>query len=293
MILGKSIKILLLLVLILIVIVYYRHITSKIQGHITIVATARNIESYLENTRKKLEMVSSQFTSSNIIIYENDSTDKTRDILQQWHNEGFIRLISERNIDLKTPREKNAPSGITMTHPLKRHIRTKILAMGRNKLHREAMKNRFDYLMVIDLDNVIEGLTKESLLSCFRLKEDWGMVGANQTGNYYDLWALRTNKDDDWLPFDCWECMDKEYPNHIRQPFRDASKCLKTRHIPASSRPINVQSCFGGTAIYKRKYLDLKNCYYDGRNTCEHVSFNLGVIRNGGKVYINPSFINH
>ena len=31
----------------------------------------------------------------------------------------------------------------------------------------------------------------------------------------------------------------------------------------------------------------------DKLEDCEHISFNQGVINNGGKIYINPKFINH
>ena len=237
---------------------------------IIIVGCARNIESHLSNTKQKLEMIKSLFKSSQIIIYENDSSDKTLELLTIWKNKNFIQLITEKNVP---------------------GIRTERLAYARNLLYKEAMKHNFDLLIVVDLDNVINDLSESSIISCFNLEEDWAMVGANQTVHYYDIFALRTY--DDWVPFDFLKCI------HIDR--KTQKYCLDDTYktISKDEKPIQVISCFGGTAIYKRKYLN--NCDYgkgfqmngDSKmEFCEHVSFNQCIINNGGKIYINPKFIN-
>jgi hypothetical protein len=240
---------------------------------IVIVGCARDIESHLANTKKKLEMIKSLFRSSKIIIYENDSKDKTLELLTAWKNEHFIELITEKNVP---------------------GIRTERLAYARNVLYKEAMKTNFDLLIVIDLDDVISDLTLESMMSCFNkeLIEDWAMIGANQTSKYYDMFALKTY--DDWMNIDLMKC---RHIDKLPENF-----CLTDRYkiIQPNEKPIQVLSCFGGTAIYKRKYLD--NCDYgkgfqmNGDTKiefCEHVDFNQCVINNGGKIFINPKFINH
>lgn len=240
---------------------------------IAIVGCARDIEKHLPNVKEKLEMIKTLFRSSKIIIYENDSSDKTLEILSTWNNENFIKLITEKNV---------------------KGIRTERLAYARNLLYKEAMKHNFDLLIVIDLDNVINDLSKESIMSCFNkeIVEDWAMLGANQTVNYYDMFALRTF--DNWMDIDLMKCrhIDK-LPEHF---------CLTDRYknIQKNNKLLEVKSCFGGTAIYKRQYLS--NCNYgkgfqmkgdEKIEFCEHVDFNEGVIKNGGKIYINPKFINH
>jgi hypothetical protein len=238
--------------------------------NIIIVSCARNIDKYLNKSLTKINMIKSLFKSSKVFIYENDSTDKTLEILKDWENNNIIKLFTEKNVLGK---------------------RTERLAHGRNILYNEAMKNDFDLLIVMDLDNVIELLSEEGILSCFDIKEDWAMIGANQLGNYYDLWALRTY--DDWMPFDCWECVN------INKKSEYYCFSSRLKNIPINNNPIKVKSCFGGIAIYKRKYLN--NCSYGNGlqgdinkyEICEHVQFNEYIIRNGGNIYINPKLISY
>lgn len=241
--------------------------TDKLPYNVVIVGCARNIDKYLDNTKNKLLMLKSLFAQTRIIFYENDSTDETLNILQKWKEENFIELITEKDV---------------------KGTRTERIAHGRNILYNEAMKNDFDLYIVIDLDDVINDLSEDGIKSCFEMKEDWGMLGANQKDKYYDLWALRTY--DNWMPFDCYaDCFKTE---------SDEEFCVNSRfrNIPQNSDPINVKSCFGGVGIYKKKYIH--NCSYgSGLNSnnlpmCEHVSFNEGVLNNGGKIYINPKLIN-
>ncbi len=236
---------------------------------IILVGCARDIGKYLYNTLNKINMIKKMFKSTKVFIYENDSTDNTLDILKDWENKNIIKLITEKNVP---------------------GLRTERLAHGRNMLYKEAMKNYFDLLIVMDLDDVIELLSEEGILSCFDMKEKWDMVGGNQLGNYYDVWALRTY--DDWMNFDWEEC------HYIKK--KSINYCLSSRmkNIPINSEPIKVKSCFGGFAIYKRKYLD--NCSYgnglqgndDNKyQICEHVTFNEYFVKNGGTIYINPKLI--
>lgn len=237
---------------------------DKVENSAVIVGTARDIEKFLKNTIKKLEMISEIFQKYQIIIYENDSKDNTLNILNNWKNNNKnIEIISEKNV-----------SG----------LRTQRLAYGRNILLKKALKLNYDYLIVIDLDDVNQNLTKDSILSSLNNKNEWAVMCANQK-KYYDLYALRTY--DDWLPFDCWDCMKIK---------SDREFCINSRNknLP-KDRLINVKSCFGGLAIYKMKYIN-KCVYYGGEGdteVCEHVSFN-ECINNyyNGKIYINTNMIN-
>lgn len=64
-------------------------VTNIITSTVTIVGTARNIE-----------MIANLFIRSNIIIYENNSSDNTLEILNKWSDESplNVEIISEKNI---------------------------------------------------------------------------------------------------------------------------------------------------------------------------------------------------
>ena len=74
-------------------------------------------------------------------------------------------------------------------------------------------------------------------------------------------------------------------------------KALKSRsfRFPKSLKPFEVDSAFGGLAIYKRDALN--NVRYIGINdngseVCEHVALNKQIKEKGCKIYINPKLIN-
>jgi len=65
--------------------------------------------------------------------------------------------------------------------------------------------------------------------------------------------------------------------------------------IPREFGLIPVRSAFGGFGVYQTVYLN--GCYYEAfdqktKQKCEHVSFHDCIIRNGGKIFINPKFQN-
>jgi len=239
---------------------------------VTILGTARNIEKFLPTTFKKIKMIRDCFKSSNVIIFENDSDDKTLEMLQNWaNNDSTIDIITEKGV---------------------KGLRTQRLAYGRNKLLQKSLQLNTDYIVILDLDDVNDTLTRDAFLSSFAYPDndgnyDWAVMTANQSKLYYDLWALRTV--DDWMPFDCWgDCVHKQN--------KGVKWCVDDRfkHIEEHDKPILVKSAFGGLGIYKTKYL--QNCTYDGGKDnyelCEHVKLHEDIMRNGGKIYINPKMIN-
>ena len=121
---------------------------------------------------------------------------------------------------------------------------------------------------------------------------DWDVVTANQRGRYYDIWALRHPL---WCPSDCWEeagfyqslGMDRK-----RARFYAVDRKMHT--IPETAAPIEVESAFGGTAIYKAQAYRAGTYkgICDGKGLCEHVPFHEAIRQAGGKIYLNPGFVN-
>lgn len=243
-------------------------IDNIIDNSVVIVGCARNIETFLDKTIEVIKSIRSCFRDSRVIIYENDSNDKTLEKLQSW-------ALYDDKIDIIT--EKNVPG-----------LRTQRLSHGRNIVMNKALKYDSELIIVMDLDIINHDLTKDIFLSSFKnfAVNDWAGMFANQTEKYYDLYALRTK--DNWMPFDFYDCL-KEKSN-------DWDYCLHSRFkkILPTDAPIDVVSAFGGLGIYKTQFI--KNAkYYGGINDkeeCEHVSFNKDIIKNGGKLYINPLMLN-
>jgi len=234
---------------------------------VAIVGCARDVAKFLPKMREVISRVRSLFGRSRVCIYENDSRDSTLSILQSWEKSGFSHVISERK----------TPGG-----------RTGRLAHGRNILMRWALRAEDSppsYVIVMDLDNVNTKLKKEAVKRCFTVTGNWGMLGANQTRRYYDLWALRTF--DDWMPFDCWACAHAK--GKQAQHYCVGSRF---RSIAPTSPIIEVVSCFGGFALYKSEYmLGPHHPLYVGVG-CEHVSFNRAIRLNGGAIAIAPFLLN-
>jgi glycosyltransferase involved in cell wall biosynthesis len=174
--------------------------------------------------------------------------------------------------------------------------RTDRISFCRN-YYAEQIKNNplfseVDYVVVADLDGLNSKLTKEAFESSW-LRHDWDVCAANQAGPYYDIWALRHKE---WCPDDCWA--QYKFLNTYRLDFEKnlwTSVYSKMITIPKETEWIEVDSAFGGFAIYKKKMFD--ECRYvgiteAGEEFCEHVYFHRSLKEKGAKLFINPQLIN-
>jgi hypothetical protein len=152
--------------------------------------------------------------------------------------------------------------------------------------------NNYDYTVVADLDGVNKLLTKDGVATCWE-RTDWDACTANQLGPYYDVYALRANG---WVERDCWNEARSLYASGLN-PVKSWIKAIrsKQRVIQESSDWIEVKSAFGGLAIYKQESF-IKGNYStfteDEDFVSEHVPFNLNIVEDGSKLYINPALIN-
>ena len=213
------------------------------------------------------------------LVIESDSSDKTIDTLRDLEKEipGF-RFISLGPLAQQMP------------------IRTQRIAHCRNAYLDELKSNPLyadiDYVVIADLDGVNNLVSSDGFASCW-LRSDWGVCTANQRGPYYDIWALRHHL---WSPNDCW----RQYHFLLamkanREAALWASMYTKMITIAESNDWIEVDSAFGGLAIYRRHALD--DVFYSGLDetggqVCEHVSLNSQIRSRGYRIFINPRLIN-
>jgi FkbM family methyltransferase len=242
---------------------------------------ARNCAQYLPGVLRNLELLAREFGETFTIIVENDSTDSTKSILKSWTEGRRARLIEMDGLAERVPNI------------------TERLAVARNRYLqeiRESSLKDFDYLVMLDMDYPnsqmisMQGFSK----AIGMLENDEGIAGvfANQVPLYYDVWALRHET---LSPDDCWTRVesDKALLGHDEA----VRKHVYARQIfiHPEGDPIEVDSAFGGLAIYRMS--DALNGTYaglsqDGVEICEHVDFNLGIRRTGKRLYILSAMLN-
>ena len=243
-----------------------------------IVGVIRDGEKFIYHSFKVLEESFSAFSQIQWLIIESDSDDRTVMLLEQLAEKvDIFRFISAGFLRNKIPQ------------------RTARIAYCRNIYVNEILRNpiysNVDYVAVVDLDGVNNELTDQAVKSCWS-RTDWDVCTANQKLAYYDVWALRHPV---WCPNDCWE--QYSFMSQYINPSFSRVSCVisKMIEIPENSAWIEVDSAFGGLAIYKRgaffgqQYVGLTAT---GTSVCEHVSFHKELRSHGKRIYINPSLIN-
>ncbi len=243
-----------------------------------VVGTIRNCQRQIFQTIQSLDKSLSFADKIEYFFVESDSDDKTLNSLEiiskkknNFNFESFGRL------------RKKLP------------MRTERLAFCRNRCLDELKKEKnswVKYLIVVDTDGVCRKINSDHIKECIS-DEGWSVLTANVKGAYYDIWALRHNS---WSPNDCWQA-SKDQLNFGSSRFESESKNVYSRMIKINSfaKPIEVDSAFGGFAIYKKSDIpeDAKyiGSYKNGGEVCEHISFHYSIKKNQGSIFIQPKLI--
>ena len=151
----------------------------------------------------------------------------------------------------------------------------------------------FDYVCVADLDGMNTHISSEGIESCWE-RGGWDVCAANQLGHYYDVYALRHPT---WCPRD-YSLDERELLDSGMHPMKARREAVhkKQRKISKNQDWIEVDSAFGGLAIYKMP-LYIRGKYSSrqpvtGNILCEHVLFHETLKKQGANIFINPKLIN-
>lgn len=245
---------------------------------LVVVGCVRNGAKTVRRAVETLARATAGFATVRFLIVESDSTDETLAELQRLRNErtGF-QFTSLGALAERIP------------------ARTERIAACRNRyldeLRLDPQYADVDYVMVADLDGVNNDLRAEAVATCWASAQPWDVVTANQSDAYYDIWALRHP---DWCPVDCHD----QY-SRLRAVFdkpRALAIAIHSRMAQLNPRAdwIEVDSAFGGLAIYRREAL-LGGHYSgmcEGHAVCEHVPLHAELRAKGCRIYINPALIN-
>lgn len=230
---------------------------------LVICGIARNDGETLPRTIRRLEKTGRLFRDYRVVVFENDSTDRTPALLRQWEAENDrVMILSESLLDL----------------PVLSSGRFPLLAYCRNRYLDYLKGSRdlggFEYVMVVDMD-LKGGWSLDGLASSFA-ETGWDAMAANSIGyhnlrrTYYDKLALQ--------------------PQSVLKTGLFYRLCGEGWQFRRNGPLAPVRSAFGGLCLYRREAL-LSRRYsgsFGGRETCEHQALNAD---GTWRFYLNPSQI--
>ncbi len=244
-----------------------------------VVGLAKNCSKSIKTDIAKVRSALKAFKHVQWLVIESDSRDRTVKKLDELERE----IENFRFISLGALRKEFALRTARIAHCRNRYL---------DELNSNPIYAHIDYVVVTDLDGVSDQLTEQGLLSCWA-RDDWDVCTANQRGPYYDVWALRHKT---WSPNDCWS-QYRFLTEHGLSVNESLFAAIHSRMIKIDENLdwIEVDSSFGGLAIYRRKALDGSQYVGlddEGEMVCEHVRLHAALRAHGGRIFINPGLIN-
>lgn len=222
------------------------------------------------DTEKMMRFITkfgSFFQDYRVVIFEDDSSDDTLNILKKFESQDKkIRILSE-NFGIR-----KRPSIEFLSD-----IRNKYI----DAINGDEYK-KFDIAIILDLD-MKYGFDERGILHSFSKINEWDILCSNgiytKKGNMWDAFAFR----------------DSEFPNGLDKLKPEeywgviVPKIQKIYGPQSALLPVN--SCFGGLTIYKID--SIKSCRYKSINgDCEHVALHkCAREENNARIFMNPAQI--
>jgi hypothetical protein len=250
----------------------------KLSGKkVLIVGLARDCEKTLLKEILRLQNIFLElFEQVDFYIVESDSSDGTVATLTECS-----RVINGFNFQSLGKLQRMVPDRIERLRVCRNNYIEYIFSS----------KTQYDFVVMNDFDIKNRKLKAKNLRAIFSEKIEWSAFFANQAGRYYDIYALRHPQ---WNKRDCFIEANELRLQGIKN-FQQEALWAKMKKIPVSNDPIQVESAFGGLAIYKTQDLKgLDYSLYSGVSPLEseHISLNYKLINNGLKLHIHPRLIN-
>ena len=249
------------------------------QSNILIAGPARNIGQYVAEDVRVLMAACKNFKNATALVIESDSDDDTVSALELLKcTNDKVTSTSLGSLAKKMPK------------------RTERLAFVRNYIQDEVINNSqyadIDFIAMADLDGINRQITADNIENCWKVKEPWDVITANQPNSYYDIWTLRHA---DWSPVDCLRQRDKLEKIIGKQAANYLAVQAKQVSLDPSMGMIEVDSAFGGLGIYKKaafiagRYVGLD---FAGNEVSDHISFHKDLRQAGYRIFINCALVN-
>jgi plasmid stabilization system protein ParE len=244
-----------------------------------VVGTARNVAKSIEQEIRSIKKALDPLGNIYFHLIESDSVDSTVQVLQRLKE-------TIPNFDF------------TALGELRQDIPDRIerLIFCRNayviKLRELIEELNIQTVAVADLDGMNTKLHTKSIEQAAKNLSDWSAICANQMGRYYDLLALRHKY---WCP------------NNVFDEYRWLGRFMDLKHaknlaiynrmirIPVNSGTIEVDSAFGGFALYRAQiflYCDYSRQPHDSPSDIDHVILTRRIRESGGRICIDSNLIN-
>lgn len=252
---------------------------------IIVCGIVRNAEAGLRRNIPAVSAICARFKDYKIVIFENDSTDGTKRLLEEWQATDPEHIKCEMvDMDSSCTIPK---AGSVDGNPFFSERRISKMAYYRNKYLNYVYSHSLsaDYLMVVDLD--VARIFPEAVFSSFRDCPEWDAVTAF---GYSTSPQLRRRYHDTYI-FQEWE---------NRGEAQTESHMLQAANKYGGLKPgdpwVRVAAAFGGLAIYRfeaikgLKYQVIPN--NDNQVTVygEHYSIYKQMMDNGyDRFYLNPA----
>lgn len=255
---------------------------EKYSCNLVVCGLVRNAEENLQGNLARLDILRPYFGSFKVVVYENDSTDRTKQILTEYASSRQDVFISMADYN------ENPLAG----GPFSLH-RIDLMSRFRNQYVKKLQEYPdTDYVVVIDLD--IYSFSIEGFLNCFRKTDNWDMLsafGSNYVDYsffpvFYDIYAYAPRTENPVL---------ETYFHDFKEFKRQQRKLYVT--LSKAPAPIPVNSNFNGLAIYRYGCFicgveyDSAPCHMEGiASYCEHVVFNKLLMEQGCRaLYLDPA----
>jgi hypothetical protein len=245
---------------------------------ILVTGIARDVAKILPRELNRIEKeMENIFELVNFLVIESDSKDNTIKILNNIKNKkNNFSYVSLGKIDSILPN------------------RIQRLAFCRNVYVKEIRENKLykdiDFIAIVDFD-IKNNRLKLNELKKLIGEQSWSAIFANQTGLYYDIYALRKKG---WVENDCFVEYKEFSMNMSPQDAKELAIWSKMKKIRKSSPLIPVDSAFGGLGIYRKDVF--MNFDYslppEHLHESEHVSLHKKIRDSNGLLFIVPKMTN-
>ncbi len=231
---------------------------------VVIAGLARNVAEILPSTIARIEAMGNLFADYSVVIYENDSSDITPELLNFWQQGNRrVKIVSENCGD---PQNK----------PIRCSQRAQRMGMYRARCQNTILETCPDRDFVILVDTDLQGgWSLEGVATTFAQTE-WDFVGSN--GIIYRRHGLIPNR---YVQYDAWAYRTSDNFEPI------STKIVNEITFERGQPLVPVRSCFGGLGIYTMQAYRMGR--YEGEDI-EHVGFHRSLCRQGiDRFFLNPS----